>query len=216
MKKNRGRTVVVIGSLLVAAAALAVALYFWRQAVGLKNEIDEPANKVAGQSVKKIQEGDRLPEFKALTTDGREVVVANTGIKHLLFIFSPTCDRCESGMPSWAKVTTKLKEFQAAVQVIGLSIADSYATVEYTRREKPPFASVSFPSVELQAKYGATEVPLTVVVNSQSVVEAVWDKPLDDSEVWDVIETACPECIDRASVEGPNSQARETQTRRRK
>jgi len=64
---------------------------------------------------------------------------------------------------------------------------------------KPPFAVAPFPSVEMQKRYGVTEVPLTVVVDAKGVVRAVWNKPLDEGEVADVVETACPECVKRAA-----------------
>ena len=101
-------------------------------------------------------------------------------------------------MPSWIKLAGKLKHLNASVQVIALSIADSYTTVQHARTAKMPFSVVPFPDVELQKRYGATEVPLTVVVDAQGIVLAVWDKPLDDGEVGDVIESVCPECPERA------------------
>ena len=103
-------------------------------------------------------------------------------------------------MPAWVKLTNRLSQLKAPVQVAALSITDSYTTVVHARRIKAPFATVPFPDVELQKKYGAVEVPLTVVVDPRGVVQAVWNKPLDDGEVGDVIETVCPECPQRAGL----------------
>ena len=103
-------------------------------------------------------------------------------------------------MPIWIRLSNRLSQLKASVQVVALSIADSYTTVEHARRIKAPFDTVPFPDVELQKKYGAVEVPLTVVVDARGFVQAVWDKPLNEGEVGDVIETVCPECPQRAGL----------------
>ena len=103
-------------------------------------------------------------------------------------------------MPAWIKLTDRLSQLKAPVHVVALSITDSYTTVEHARRIKAPFATVPFPDVELQKKYGAVEVPLTVVVDPRGIVQAVWNKPLDEGEVGDVLETVCPECPQRAGL----------------
>jgi peroxiredoxin len=102
-------------------------------------------------------------------------------------------------MPAWIKVGKKLAELRSNAHVFALSTADSYTTVQYARRMKLPFAVAPFPSAELQRRYGVIEVPLTVVVDTKGIVRAVWDKPLDEGEVADVVETACPECVKRAA-----------------
>ncbi len=200
---NRGMTqkprsriaLIVLTALLVVA--FAVVLYFWRQNVELRRSAQVAST--GSQPVRRLSQGDQLPVFSARDTEGHEVKVSARGVGNtLLLIFSPTCDRCEAGMPSWIKLAGKLKQLKASVQVIALSIADSYTTVQHARTAKMPFPVVPFPDVELQKRYGATEVPLTVVVDAQGIVLAVWDKPLDDGEVGDVIESVCPECPERA------------------
>lgn len=182
--------------------AVGVAVYFWQQNASLRNRLQatspKPEEKPAGL-VRLVREGDEVPEFTAVNIDGKEVKVAPRGASNtLLFIYSPSCDRCEAGIPSWIKVSNKLKELHSSTQIIALSIADSYTTVQHARKMKMPFMVVPFPNVELQKRYGATEVPLTVLVDQQGRVQAVWDKPLDEGEVGDVIETVCPECLERA------------------
>jgi peroxiredoxin len=194
------RIVILISILLLICASAAV--YFWRQNVELRARLktSAPAAQDA-PAVRLLREGDEVPEFTARSTEGQEVKVAARGTSNsLLFIFSPTCDRCEVGMPTWVKLSNRLSQLKAPVQVVALSIADSYTTVEHARRIKAPFATVPFPDVELQKKYGAVEVPLTVVVDARGIVQAVWDKPLDEGEVGDVIETVCPECPQRAGL----------------
>ena len=198
-QKPGSRTAVIVLSILVVAAA-AVVLYFWRQNTQLRRQAQASPTEKA-PPVRRVSEGDQLPDFIARDTEGREVRVLSRGAgSTLLFIYSPTCDRCEAGIPAWIKVANKLRLLKAPVQVIALSIADSYTTVQHARTVKLPFPAVPFPDVELQKKYGATEVPLTVVVDQQGVVQAVWDKPLDEGEIGDVIETVCPECPQRASL----------------
>lgn len=186
--------------LVTLVIAVAVALYLWRENAQLRRQVREPAAS-STPAVRRLQEGDRVPDFIARDTEGRQVHVSARGKGNtLLFIFSPTCDRCEAGIPAWAGVARKLEELGSSVQVIALSIADSYTTVQHARTVKLPFTTVPFPDVEMQKKYGATEVPLTVVVDAQGVVQAVWDKPLDEGEVGDLIETVCPECPERAGA----------------
>ena len=197
---SRPRIVILISILLVSAVG--AALYFWRQNVALRAQLT--SSTLAGQDaqvVRLLREGDEVPEFTARSTEGREVKIAARGSSNsLLFIFSPACDRCEAGMPAWIKLSNRLSQLKSSVQVVALSIADSYTTVEHARRIKAPFATVPFPNVELQKKYGAVEVPLTVVVDARGVVQAVWSNPLDEGEVGDVIETVCPECPQRAGL----------------
>ncbi len=185
---------------IITLLACGAAIYFWRQSVELRNRTQSPGHQSKSTGVQSLREGSELPEFTARDTEGREARIAARGNgATLLFIFNPTCDRCEAGMPAWIKVGKKLAEFQSNAHVIALSTADSYTTVQYARRMKPPFAVAAFPSVEMQKRYGVTEVPLTVVVDAKGIVRAVWNKPLDEGEVADVVETACPECVKRAA-----------------
>jgi len=196
--------VVAFVSVVLLLAAAGSAVYFWRQNVQLRSQIPGAAGATsppASESVRLVREGDVLPEFVARDTEGHEVrVAARGGGISLLLIYSPSCDRCEAAIPAWVKAAGKLKTLRASVQVIALSVADSYTTVQHARAVKMPFPVVPFPDVELQKKYGATEVPLTVLVDQRGVVKAVWDKPLDEGEVGDVVETVCPECLERAGL----------------
>jgi peroxiredoxin len=199
-QKSRSRILILILVAFVVAAAGA-AIYFWRQNAQLRDRLQASSPKQQAKPadvVRRVAEGDLLPEFTAVNIDGREVRVAPQATGNtLLFIYDPSCDRCEAGIPNWIKLNDKLKELHSSARVIALSIADSYPTVQHARKMKLPFTVVPFPSVELQKKYGVTEVPLTVVVDPQGKVQAVWDKPLDEGEVGDVIETVCPECLER-------------------
>src|SRR6266545_1894466 len=193
--------VLVVGALLFLILGGGVSLYLWRQNVDLRSQLEAARVQRSETGMpRRVREGDQLPEFVALDTGGREVRVAARGEKTLLFIYDPKCERCEAGMPAWLKVQEKLKQLGARVQIFALSVADSYTTVQHARRGQLPFSSVPFPSVDLQKKYGVTEVPLTVAIDPQGTVVGVWDKPLDQGEVGDVLEVVCPECIERAIV----------------
>lgn len=198
-----GKTVATL-SLLVAVSALGLTYFLWRQNQELRRELalgGPSAESRQRPVVRRVREGDVLPEFKALDVDGREVTVARRGSeKTLLFYYDPKCDRCAAGLPAWIKAHEKLKALGAKAEIVGLSVSDSYRTVQYARQAALPFRSVPFPSIELQRRYGATEVPLTVVIDSAGLVLGVWDKPLESGEVADVVEFVCPECVERAIV----------------
>ena len=200
--KSRPKFLIVLLIVFIIAAAGA-AVYFWRQNAELRNRLQASGPKPEEQSadvIRLVREGDELPEFTASNIDGQPVQVATRGTGNtLLFIYSPSCDRCEAGIPGWVRVSKKLRELHATTRIFALSIEDSYTTVQHARKMKLPFVVVPFPSVELQKKYGVTEVPLTVLLDQQGKVQAVWNKPLDEGEVGDVIETVCPECLQRAS-----------------
>ena len=201
MEKTRRSRLLALALLVTTLGAIGTAVFLWRQNAELRNRIQAGSTLAKEQAVRRIREGDELPEFTAPDTEGRNVQVAARGTGNtLLFIYSPSCDRCEAAMPGWAKVSSKLRQLKASVHVIGLSVEDSYSTVQHARRAKIPFVTVPFPNVELQKKYGATEVPLTIVVDPRGIVQALWDKPLDEGEVGDVIETACPECVKGAAI----------------
>jgi peroxiredoxin len=201
-QKNRSRILIFILVVFIITA-VGVAAYFWEQNSKLRDRLQTSGPKQEEKSadiVRLVREGDELPEFTAMNIDGKEVKVAARGKNNtLLFIYSPSCDRCEASIASWIKVSNKLKQLHSSTQIFALSIADSYTTVQHTRKRKIPFVVVPFPSVELQKKYGVTEVPLTVLVDQQGKVQAVWDNPLDEGEVGDVIESVCPECLQRVS-----------------
>ncbi len=200
MKEKRPSRFLIAALLIVMLGACGAAIYFWRQNANLRNRERSLGDPSTSAHAQLVREGNELPEFTARDTEGREARIAVRGNGNsLLLIFSPGCDRCEAGMPAWIKVSKKLAELQSHVPVTALSTADSYTTVQYARRMTLPFAVAPFPSVEMQKRYGVTEVPLTVVVDAKGVVRAVWDKPLDEGEVADVVETACPECVKRAA-----------------
>lgn len=187
--------------LLMAVGGTGAAVYFWRQHSELQSRLEKPAVANPQNSIKRLREGAEVPDFTARDIEGREVQVAARGKGNtLLFIYDPKCDRCEAGLESWSKVNSKLQELKAPVQVFALSVADSYTTVQHARRIKIPFTTVPFPNVDLQIKYGVTEVPLTVVVDPQGRVQALWDKPLTEGEAGDVIETVCPDCLKPANT----------------
>lgn len=200
--KNRSR-ILVFSLVVFVIAAIGVAVYFWRQNVNLRDRLQATSPKPAEKpvdTVRRLIEGDEVPEFTAMNVDGQPVKVATRGANStLLFIYSPSCDRCEASIPGWIKVSNRLKELHSSTQIFALSIADSYTTVQHSRKMKLPFVVVPFPSLDLQKKYGVTEVPLTMLVDQQGKVQAIWDKPLDEGEVGDVIETVCPECLKRVS-----------------
>jgi peroxiredoxin len=201
--KSRPRILIVLLVVFIIAA-VGAAVYFWRQNSELRGRLQASGSKQEEKPadvVRMVREGDELPEFTAKNIDGQEVRVAARGAGNtLLFIYSPGCDRCGAGIQSWIKVSNKLRELHSSTQIFALSIEDSYPTVQHARKMKMPFVVVPFPSVELQKKYGVTEVPLTVLVDQQGKVQAVWDKPLDEGEVGDVIETVCPECLQQAGL----------------
>jgi peroxiredoxin len=200
MEEKRLSRFLIPALLIITLLACGAAIYLWRQNAELRNRTQSPGDQSASTHAQSVREGYELPAFITRDTEGRESRIAVRGAGNtLLFIFSPACDRCEAGMPAWIKVGKKLAELQSNARVIALSTADSYTTVQYARRVKPPFAVAPFPSLEMQKQYGVTEVPLTVVVDAKGVVQAVWNKPLDEGEVADVIETACPECVKRAA-----------------
>jgi peroxiredoxin len=200
MKEKRHSRFLAPSLLIITLVACGSAIYLWRQNVELRNRERFSGDQSASTKAQHVREGYELAEFTTRDTEGREARIAPRGASNtLLFIFNPTCDRCEAGMPAWIKVGKKLAELQSNAHVIALSTADSYTTVQYARRMKPPFTVAPFPSVEMQKQYGVTEVPLTVVVDAKGVVRAVWNKPLDEGEVADVVETVCPECVKRAA-----------------
>lgn len=199
--KPRSRILVPL-LLIVTLGALGAVFYLWRQNVELqrRSRMEGGHQKAAPlESITRLREGAALTRFTARDTEGRPVEVAARGAGNtLLFIYNPSCDRCEAGMPAWIKVNHKLAELKAPVRVIGLSTADSYTTVQHARRIKVPFAVVPFPTDELQKEYGVTEVPLTILLNEKGIVQAFWNKPLDEGEVADVVESACPDCFKSA------------------
>lgn len=196
----------VAGAIVIALVAVGVAVYFWQRNAALERRLlegDRAGGSSTSTDVRLLREGDEVPEFLSRDSEGREVKVAARGGKPaLLLIYSPTCDRCETGMPAWIALNRQLKEIKAQVEVVAISVAPSYETVQHAREHKLPFAPVVFPDPELQKLYGVVEVPLTVVVDVHGRVEAVWSAPLDGGQVGDVIETVCPQCIEPESASG--------------
>src|SRR5262245_16710586 len=200
MEEERRPRILLAALSVITLVVFGALIFLWRQHAQPRNRTRNSADQPTSIHSKRMSEGIELPEFTARDTQGREARIAarGNGIT-LLFIFNPACDRCEAGMPAWIKVSKKLAELQSNAHVIALSTADFYTTVQYARRMKLPFAVAPFPSAEMQRRYGVIEVPLTVVVDAKGIARTVWDKPLDEGEVVDVVETACPECVKRAA-----------------
>lgn len=197
----------ILGLAAMAVAGYVLAAYLYLQNVALETRLALAARDLkpaadAGRP-RRLREGDALTPFSARAVDGKEMHLAAPGTgPWLLFIYDPACDRCEIALPRWLEVHDRLMRMGSMAHVIGLSIADSYSTVQHTRRARIPYPVVPFPSTDLQRQYGVTEVPLTVVADREGTVKAVWDKPLDEGEVGDVIEVVCPECIPTTVLAG--------------
>lgn len=192
-------------ALVVGLAALA--LVGWRRAALLRLEVAscEAAARPAGASeLEPLRLGKELPELTARSTEGEVIRVAARGRgPSLLLIYEPSCPRCEAALPTWIRLHDHLRSMGSEVSVIGLSIADSYTSVQHARERGMPFPVVPFPSRELVAAYGIRQVPVAAVIDNDGRVSALWEKALEAGEVGDAVELLCPQCLGSATVAEP-------------
>ncbi len=191
----------------LAVALAAVSIFQVRQAALLRLEIQSCHAAAAGVGVPQaepMRRGKELPAFTARTTEGEELRVAARGQgPSLLLIYEPGCPRCEAALPSWIELHDELRVRGSEAAVVGLSVADSYSTVQHAREKGLPFPVVPFPDHDLVAAYGVTQVPIAAVVDADGRVVALWDSPLEAGARGDALELLCPQCLGSATVAEP-------------
>ncbi len=191
----------------LAAVLVAVAVYQARSIALLRLEIDSCHGAAAQAGMPRLEPmavGKQLPELTARSIEGEVLQVAVRGRgPSLLLIYDPSCSLCEAAMPTWTRLYQDLRAQGSAAPVIGLSVADSYATVQHGRSHHLPFPVVPFPSRDLIESYGIGQIPLAAVVDTEGRVTALWDRPLEAGERGDILELLCPQCLGAATAAAP-------------
>lgn len=187
---------------------VAVVVAQQRRAAMLRLEIDSchGAQQAGTPAFEPIAPGKELPAFTARTTEGRELEVgARVGGPSLLLIYEPGCARCEAALPSWVQLFDELRARGSEAVVVGLSIADSYSTVQHARNLGLPFPVVPIPDPALVAAYGIVQVPIAAIVDGTGHVVTLWDSPLEAGARADALELLCAECLGSALSAQPVS-----------
>ncbi|HEX4954223.1 MAG TPA: redoxin domain-containing protein [Thermoanaerobaculia bacterium] len=191
----------------LAAVLAAVAAYQARSIALLRLEIDSCHGAAAQAGTPRLEPmavGKQVPELTARSIEGEVVHVAERGRgPALLLIYDPSCSLCEAAMPTWIQLYQQLRAQGSEAPVIGLSVADSYSTVQHGRSHRLPFPVVPFPSRDLIEGYGIRQIPLAAVVGADGRVIALWDRPLEAGERGDALELLCPQCLGTAIAAAP-------------
>lgn len=121
-----------------------------------------------------INAGDRAPNFKVTTEDGRILTPTNFGGKLLVLNFwASWCDPCKEETPSLEAMSRLLGD--KGVVVLGISMdQNEKAYKDFLSRYRISFKTSRDPSWDITASYGTLQLPDSYIIDpSGKVVQKV-------------------------------------------
>ena len=137
-----------------------------------------------------LQKGARVPELRAKSLDGKEVVLRyGADVRRTLFlVYTPGCPGCEQNWPSWSSVIDAMKGSRVrvvAVDMPGLSRPDY---ISAHGLDRVLIVSKIDPATAIAYRFGLT--PQTLLVGADGKVEESWIGLLDRNAVQRLKEIA--------------------------
>jgi peroxiredoxin len=122
----------------------------------------------------RAERGDFIPTFTTRATDGQILTVAHnedSTARQVVFVLTSTCPYCRQTLPSWGRITTRLRATGARpVSVIALT-SDSLAEAKrFASAQQFAFPVVPFPERKLVTLSHARVVPQTLILNAEGRV----------------------------------------------
>jgi peroxiredoxin len=168
------------------AVALAFMVYMSRKIIVISQDNQVLTAEVARFA--QLEVGDLVPALSARDLAGLPARIEfNTGQKHLLFIFSANCAACARQLPVWTQLAPQAKS--AGCVVHGISVDSPDETKAYFNGEDS-IPTLILPVETFKRAYRVREVPQTVLLSDQGVVEWVHAGMLSEDEIRELLSKA--------------------------
>jgi peroxiredoxin len=115
--------------------------------------------------------GTVVPTFRAVTLDGRPVIIGervDSTARQVLFVFNTRCPFCLATIPAWQRLSDSLG--RAGVEVLAISLDPGDSTRRYVSQYDMRYSVLTFPQPKLKRLYRAIAVPQTVVLDAGGTV----------------------------------------------
>jgi peroxiredoxin len=150
-------------NLLLAATCIALVV----QNRQLKGEMD-------GSSASILQPGKKMGEFHYRHLDGRdgEFTFSESGGKYFFFIFTTNCPYCQGSLAEVQALVDQISG-DGEMSIWGISLDNADQTAQYFVRNSLRFRVVTVRE-DFASQYGASSVPMFILLSSEGVVQRVW------------------------------------------
>ncbi len=127
------------------------------------------------------QKGKPAPPFKAVTTSGQQITLANyKGYVLIMDFFASWCRPCQLTIPHLIELNRKYGK--QGLQVLGMAANDEEAAVKDFIAEKKITYPVAVTDEELQTDYGLRSIPVMYVVNKKGIIVETFRGYTDETE----------------------------------
>ncbi len=127
------------------------------------------------------QKGKPAPPFKAVTTSGQQITLANyKGYVLIMDFFATWCRPCQLTIPHLIELNRKFG--RQGLQVLGMSVGDDEASVREFIAEKKINYPVAVTDEDLQTDYGLRSIPVMYVVNKKGIIVETFRGYNDETE----------------------------------
>src|ERR1044072_1872590 len=176
--------------ILMAAAigALVFLVLYYRQNASLAQTNDDLRERVKAYSAYlTAQVGDAVPPIESVDLKGNpaKVSYADSGKKHLLFIFTTHCPACLDQMPKWDTISQQAASSSSVI--LGISVDSREETVANLNGNLTHLNTIVAPDQSFVRTYRVNAFPQVMIVSRQGVVEWVHIGKLDDGQVNEML-----------------------------
>ncbi len=127
------------------------------------------------------QKGKPAPPFKAVTTSGQQITLANyKGYVLVMDFFASWCRPCQLSIPHLIELNRKYGK--QGLQVLGMAVGDEEGAVKEFIAEKKITYPVAVTDEELQTDYGLRSIPIMYVVNKKGIIVETFRGYNDETE----------------------------------
>lgn len=126
------------------------------------------------EPIERVAIGDVVEPFAARDLAGGQRTLDPKGGDRdtLLLVFTTSCPACQENIPSWVELWER---YQRDYEIVGVSVDEPEATVDYVARNLLPFPVVVPDDSEgFPRRYGIPGVPHTLWLSPEGRVREVW------------------------------------------
>lgn len=155
---------------LAVAAGLAAAILQALEVRQLRQSVEQWRRRAQWPAA-----GVGFPPLEARSLDGaRRFVGAGPSRAQVIVVFSTSCPFCRATLPAWRQLAARLDSLGTPVDMVWLSLSPRDSPRQYVGEQRLPYDRVAVdPDIVMLRAARIRGVPLTVVVDSRSIVRHV-------------------------------------------